>query len=330
MSRGVARQFHISDQLSIVSICAFRITAFIGLIGTVALLGGIVDDFQGFLFLLVNDASFLDKNFFNSSFALLWQANIASLFWFSLAYRKVTKIDYIFLALTSMSIILRFAFVYIVIAAFYFLIPMIASRRIDLKHLLKYGVLLFIVFNYLIFSTYAFDAADNVFAAYAVKVYPYTAGNIVAFLYHFDSFPISLVSLSGAGQIYEALGLSSISSYIDDYFNFNIEIESRMIFIQQVAGQKVYGNTHTIFGQLIYLPSILYFPYLLCFGFLLKKIHLMSRKSVYFLTVHCWFSAASFLAFSGAGHFTTTRFFPAILFIFPLYLFLTIALRPKR
>jgi hypothetical protein len=319
------RNFQVSASLSSLSIKAFRITALIGLIGTIGLLSGIVSNFSEFLFLLSADIKRLDKDFFNSSYALLWQANIASLFWFSLSYKFTSnKFDILLLFLALVSILMRFAFIYIVIAACYLFIPMVARGMIKFKQFFRFTLLLYICLNILIFAGYSFLPGE-VLTTYLQKTYPYTGGNIVNLLIHLENFPIALSKVSDYSQIIEAFGLRSIFLYLDEYFSLDILLNSNMIFFQQVENMHVYGNTHTIFGQMMYLPVIIYYFYLIFFGALLKFSHDMSRRSLAFLTVHTWFCAASVLSFGGAGHFMTTRFFPAVLFIFPLYVILKIS-----
>ena len=117
------------------------------------------------------------------------------------------------------------------------------------------------------------------------------------------------------------MGFSSIRLYFDRYFGFEYQPVARMLFYEQANNVHAYGNTHTLYGQLIYLPvafGVAFIPFL---GFLIGRIYRLASKNLFFLSMHAWFCAATFMAFAGGGHFTTTRIFPAMLFIWPFLLF---------
>lgn len=304
----------------------FWMTFGIGMFATVTLLRNMnINDFAQLYFIATNDFNTLESNFFNSSVAILWQANIASFFWYNTVKRPSIFMK-IALGLSLIAVFSRGALLYLIIAGFYYLVSYLYLRgrgSLPIKQLV-----LFLVFTQLIFIlSYTFQG--NLVETYAQKTYPYLSGNFVNLWRHIDIAFRPGFATDGLDDISQSLGLSSIRVYLMRYFGFDFQPTDHMIFYLQALNAPINGNTHTLHGQLVYLPMFLLFPFLLFLGFVMGFFYRKAPENLFYISIHCWFSAATFLSFAGAGHFTTTRFFPAMLFIWP-FLFVFSATRKRK
>lgn len=305
----------------------FWICFWIGGFGTFMLLSNLgAASPRAFITLVTTDFNTLEQDFFNSSYAILWQACIAAFFWFN-TVKQPTLAMKIALGLLIIFVFARGALLYIIIAVSYYLISYIYMR--PNAHFPLKPVLLFLSFTQVVFLlSYTFEG--NAVQIYFEKTYPYLSGNFVNLFRHIDlGFANSVLIPDSMDNTLQAMGLSSIWVYLDRYLGWEFSPDLRMIFYLQTKNAYVYGNTHTLYGQLLYLPVMLFIPFVFALGLLIGGVYRLAAHNLFWLSVHCWMSAATFLSFAGAGHFTTTRFFPALLFIWPFLLLLALAARRK-
>jgi hypothetical protein len=298
----------------------FWICFTIGAFGTIRLLMGLgISSPTAYFYIITRDFNSLEGGFFNSSSAILWQANFAAFFWFNFVSKPNVAMKAA-LGLCLVFIFSRGALLYIIIAACYYLVSYsyLKSARKNLIMSLGFS---FVFLQMVFLLSYTFSG--NIYQIYFEKTYPYLSGNFVNLFRHIDmAFNRQLVDIESLDDLLQSMGLSSIRVYLDRYFGWEFQPDLRMVFFRQAIGSHVYGNTHTIYGQQVYLPLIAGIPYVIFLGILIGRVFRLAKENVFFLSVHCWFTAATFLSFAGAGHFTTTRFFPAMLFIWPIILFI--------
>ncbi|SMO66090.1 hypothetical protein SAMN06265173_108133 [Thalassovita litoralis] len=304
----------------------FWMTFGIGIFATATLLLNLnITSFAQLYFLAINDFNALESGFFNSSAAILWQANIASFFWYNTVKRPSIFMK-VALGFSLIAVFSRGALLYLIIAGFYYLVSYLYLRGrgvLPIKQLVLF--LVFVQFVFILSYTFQGNLAE----IYIQKTYPYLSGNFVNLWRHIDIAFSPEFATDGFDDITQSLGLGSIRVYLMKYFGFEFQPTERMIFYSQALNAWINGNTHTLYGQLVYLPMFLLFPFLLFLGFLMGFFYRKAPKNLYYISIHCWFSAATFLSFAGAGHFTTTRFFPAMLFIWP-FLFVFSASRKQK
>jgi hypothetical protein len=297
---------------------AFYLCFLIGFIGSYKLLSGMGVNIDQHLFILfLDNMGEFEKGFFNSSFTLMWQANIAALFWFN--FTKKTKIKYLLVLIIFFEIMLRGAYIYIVIGMFYLITPIFFLSKNN-ENLSKYVLFFIILLNSIMLLSYSWEG--DIFQHYVNKIYPYTVGNFVNLFYYID---LRLLTdgyeVDSIGVFLEGLGFSSILLYLDKYFDLFLSSNiSFFDFLSQSKNEVIYGNTSTLYGPLTIIPFLVAIVYLFFLGFLSRIIYNQAASSLFFMSVYSWISAATFLSFATGGHFSTTRFFPALLFIWPFLL----------
>lgn len=294
---------------------SFWVTFGIGMFGTFILLRNMeITSFLLLYSIIASDFDTLESEFFNSSAAILWQANIASFFWYN-TVKRPSMLMKTALGLSLIAVFLRGALLYLVIAGFYYLISYLYLRG---RRVLPVKQLVFFLFFIQLVFMLSYTFQDNLAQIYFQKTYPYLSGNFVNLWRHIDIAFEQQRTTDGLDDISVSMGLGSIRVYLMSYLDIDFQPINRMIFYLQATNAPIYGNTHTLHGQLAYLPMYLLFPFQLFLGILIGFFYRKAPENLFYLSIHCWFSAATFLSFAGAGHFTTTRFFPAMLFIWPL------------
>ena len=297
----------------------FWICFAIGGFGTVMLLRNLgVTSPMGFYIMVSRDFNTLEDEFFSGSSAILWQANIAAFFWFNTVARPNMAMK-VALGLCLIFIFARGALLYIIISVAYYLVSFLRLRG-QAKFPVK-PVVFFLAFTQVVFFlSYSFEG--NPMQIYFEKTYPYLSGNFINLFRHIDiAFGRSMLEIESFDDLFQSMGFSSIRVYMDRYFGLGFEPYDRMIFYVQAENAHVYGNTHSLYGQLVYLPLVVGIPFIFCLGLLIGRMYRLASSNLFYLSIHCWLSAATFLSFAGAGHFTTTRFFPALLFIWPFLIY---------
>lgn len=296
-----------------VTYCCYG-TFIVGQVGSLYLLQGMgISNPISAISAFFTDFSRFEEDFFNSSFAILWQANIAFLFWFSLSNKNLLLKIMLFFCI--MSLFFRGAYVYLIIGAFYFFVPYYLFRGYS-KKLLLYLLISFLALNIITVLSYSFSS-DSFYLLYFSKIYPYVPGNIVNFSYHADNS----TTLYSFTEILSSLGFYSILLYINDYFSDGPLTAMTLPFYNQVQGHAIYGNTSMIFGKLLYAPILISALFIMMLGLLCGYFYERRRSNLFCISVLSFLTAASFLSFATGGHFGTTRFFPALLFIWPLLCF---------
>jgi hypothetical protein len=302
---------------------AFYTTFLISLFGTAKLLSGLgVFSFLDLVALYSSDFNYIEKNFFNSSYAILWQACFASLFFYN--FTRFKRINLIIVFFLFLMIFFRGAFIYIIIGFFYFIVPRWVLTRHG-KFLNKLLTLLFFFFllNLIVYFSYE----DLSLFKYILKIFPYTAGNYVNLAYHVESLTNN-ADIFSFSHFFESLGFGSVMFYFDKYFYLSYSPSLIFPFLQQIENFHVYGNTATVYGSFLGVNILISSLYFILLGLIGSYLYHNAKYSMFILVVLCWFSASHFLSFATGGHFITTRFFPALLFIFP-FLFLYELLRKK-
>lgn len=298
----------------------FKISFFscfaIGIIGTFLLIknmgfnGGLVDIFLKF-YLNINE---FNENFFSSSAAILWQANFATLFWSN--FVKNSWVKTIIIIVSIFDILLRGAYVYLVIGLFYLITPMILRDGFN-KKLILFVVFFGILLNLITLLSYNWEG--DPLLTYAKKIYPYTAGNFVNLAYNTNTrLSTNIAELMPWNDVMANLGFSTIMIYIDKYLSLNtLSTTNYLPFLLQSENLKIYGNTCTIYGNLVFVPFIFGFSFMFFLGMFIRLVYKHAHKNLFFMSIYSWLSAASFLSFATGGHFITTRFFPALIYIWP-------------
>jgi len=298
----------------------FYSTAIIGIIGTTISLKN-MNIGRNVLILLITNFNYFDEQFKMSSLgSILWLSNIAALFWSN--YAKKNKLNNIISLICFINIFFRAAYLYIIIAAFYYFIPkLVINDRRSNKKLLGAIIILGILIAAIPFISYSKVDIKN--GSYIIKIYPYTAGCLSNLAYNGnDIFLTGPENYNNIKNIFRDLGFGQIMQYIDKYFNTNLYLPIKNNnFLPQIEGIDEEGNMSSIYISVFKNPLLIGLIYMFFLGFLSKKLMKTSAKSIFAMSCYCFFSAANFLSFSGGGHFATTRFFPALLFIWPFIVF---------
>lgn len=308
----------------------FVFCTLIGTYGTYKLLSNI-----GISYNLLNVNNIFQENFsrfneefFNSSHAILWQANIAALFWFSFSRKSYLTRFLVFIVIIN--ILFRGAYVYLIIAFFYFMAPVILREGLR-KSFIIYAMFFVFVINLVAYLSYDWTQGNPV-DLYFQKIYPYTSGNYV-------NLSLNIITeleqyISGTipwNDLLSNLGFGSVFSYLDKYLSFNLSAEeSYLIFHKLSSNLPIYGNTSTFYGNLVYVPIPLTILHVFILGYLSRFFYVKSNVSLIALSVLAWFSAAHFLSFATGGHFSTTRFIPALLYIWPLIFIFTLLKKTRK
>lgn len=292
----------------------------IGLIGTFKLLQPI-----GGLALLANleTLNYLEGHFFNSSWAILWQACIAGMFWVAISNRQMTRYDLFIIILLVFMISLRGAFLYLIMGTMYFVAGAMMQKNIASS--ISSIRLIFLIFPCVMFLTIIFTYASlNPLLAY-YKLLPYTFGNFVNLQMLFDRG----LELENVCHDY-ILGYRSLLVYIEKYTIFRFDYCSpEFPFRWQVIGEHVRGNTSSGFTQVATL-GILYLPFLFVLGFVCSVILVNRfRSNIAAIALPIVYSASA-LMFASGGYLSSTRIFPSLLFIAPIFTLTFLVYKLKR
>jgi len=150
----------------------FLTCVLLGTIGSLKLIQGMdINNLSLLIDLYSNEHYLLEASFFNSSWTLLWQANIAALFWFNFTDMKKT---WPFVPILLFSISLRAAFLYLIVAIFYLIVPIVYTSK--LKRIHFYFFLLVII----IFMGSMFTKEGRTFEQ-PDRISPYSFGNFSSF-----------------------------------------------------------------------------------------------------------------------------------------------------
>ena len=298
---------------------AFYLTAAIGIIGTFISLKNMIVFKNPLLFLLYN-YNYFDMYFKTSSIgSILWLSNIASLFWYNFSKKKI--IDKLLAIICFINILFRAAYLYIIIGVFYFCIPQaILNKKANNKDILIYFVIIGILIIAIPFISYSQVSIRE--GEYFIKIYPYTAGSFSNLAYYANSLILSgPENMHNSRNIFRDLGFGQIMIYIDKYLNTNLYQEPiNSGFLNQIEGIEEEGNMSSIYLTVVKNPILIGESMLFILGALSSILRKYSINNLFFMSSLCFFSAANFLSFSGGGHFATTRFFPALLYIWPFLL----------
>lgn len=262
-----------------------------------------------------NAYNYLEENFFNSSFAILWQALIASLF-FAGNIKKSNKFSTFLCVISIIFISLRGAYLYLIIGFMYYLAGvMISGKRIEKTGALKYIITLSTLVISILYLSYDISS----FADIIVKIIPYTYGNLLNYsAVYVESRYLDHID---CGSYY--FGLTSIFEYINRYFGTTLAVcELSFPFRQQTEYQVSFGNTVTGFSQIAYFGNFLYFPVIFLLAFTLKQVDSHYNTSVLCACYLPVALSASILMFASGGFASTTRIIPSLIYILPLLFFI--------
>lgn len=306
----------------------FYINVFIGTIGTIFLLKGMgINSYINAIGFLITDFYRFDNNFFNNSMALLWQANIAALFFAPFSKFDIWKILAILVIIIN--IFFRAAYIYIVIGLFYFIIPVIFLKHKNFKYI-------FIIFIILILLVPILSLGNNLtLRNFLLKITPYTYGNFSGFNYHFNNLHFNNLSVKTYGistfaKTFSNLGFKQIMIYIDKYFKTRLTYDLyKNPFIQQLLNTNIYGNTATFYASFTRVNYFISMLFIFILGLMNRYVYNKANKKILFLSIYSWLAVANSTSFATGGYFATTRFFPALLHIWP-YLFLYFILEKIR
>lgn len=293
----------------------FYFTFFVACIGTIGLLSGMgINNIEQVYIMYTSDFSNAEQGFFNSSFAILWQASFACLFWSN--FTKENKFNTLIVLLCILFIFFRGAFLYLILAFFYYITPRLVNRELN-KKLLFIMFLFFLAMNLVVALSYGFE--NNILITYFSKTYPYLSGNFVNLFFHIDNaLTLGFEKVNTIDDFLSLNGFSSILAYINKYSNSSFSLTVYFPFIEQSSNLQIMGNTASLYGGLVYTPFLIGCFHLFILGFICSVTYIYASKRIIAVCVMCWFSAASFLSFASGGHFSTTRFMPAALYIIPL------------
>jgi len=303
---------------------AYYITAIIGIIGTIISIKNMNISGNIFLSFILNFERF-DQEFNQSSIgSIMWLSNIAALFFSN--YSKKNKLTKIINIICFINIMFRAAYLYIVLAIFYYFTPKLLKingkevKKVIFK-LIPIALLFFII---PILSYKDINIANG---SYVKKIYPYTAGSFSNLAYYAnDAIDRGQIN-NKFNIIMRDLGFGQIELYLDKYLGTKLyEPLIGKGFLQQIKGIDVEGNMSSIYLAGINNNPIIGIIYFIFLGYISKKLMKTANYNIFYMSIFAFFSAANFLAFSGGGHFSTTRFFPAMIYIWP-FIFLYNILR---
>ncbi len=267
-----------------------------------------------------------NAHFFNSSAALLWQANFATIFFGALLKR--TRGKYVFLLIAFFNILLRSAFVYLVIAAFYYLTSMLILRK--KKHFIYSVTIISLLLVGLAAVNY--NLPSKSLRQALISVTPYTYGGFINYNINFSEFSEERGENYQAVQILAYLGFWSDMFYADKYLgtDFRPQDVAPLPFRNQLRDYVRYGNISTFYGNFIKVPYLLAVVFVFFLGILNRIVYRYAHSSVFALSIYSWFAAASFMSFAGSGYFASTRWVPAVMYIWPIVFILWLASWKRR
>lgn len=296
---------------------AFFVNFIIGTLGTLILLKGFYSgNLLNLLPYFISNFDKFDKMFFNSSAAILWQANIAVLFW--AGFLKDNWFKIILISIATINVLLRAAFLYLIVAAFYYIIPnFILSKKKHFILILIFILILVPIFNYP-------NSTGNV-KNMLISVTPYTFGNFTNYNIYFNEMYESDKSSYDLVDIFRHFGFGSIMFYMDKYLKTDFLKHTRPFpFLNQLKDYSRYGNLASFYGTFTKVPYLIAVFFAFFLGLLNRFIYNGAHKSLFFLSIYSWFAASNFMAFAGAGYFASTQFIPAVLFIWPFLLIISL------
>jgi len=292
---------------------SFYICFVIGFIGTLVILKSF---YHGSLLRLLPYffANFneFDKYFPRSHAMVLWQANFAVLFWS--AFRKDNWVKFIVIFIAAINILFRAAFLYVVVAAFYFLVPTVILAK------KRYFILLF-VFVLVLMPLINYPISIGNIKRMLISITPYTFGNFINYNIYFNEMYLHNNICFDFVDVFRRLGFGSIMFYMDKYLGTDfLKHIPPAPFYNQLQDYIRYGNLASFYARFTKLPYLLGIFYCFFLGLLNRFVYNHAFKSLFFLSIYSWFAAASFMSFAGTGYFASTRFIPAILYIWPFLL----------
>jgi len=300
---------------------AFFVSFIIGSLGTLILLRGFYyGDLFNLLPYFISNFNKFDKMFFNSSAAILWQANFAVLF-FS-AFLKDSWLKFIIISVAAINILFRAAFLYVVVAAFYFFIPNIILAKKKYSYIILFFVIILILMPMLNYQNSVSSIKKML-----ISVTPYTFGNFTNYnIYFSDMYTHNSSIYFDFVDIFKSLGFGSIMFYMDKYVGTDfLKYNTRPApFFSQLQDYPRYGNLASFYSSFTKIPYLLAVLFCFFLGLLNRFVYNYAHKSLFFLSVYSWFAAANFMSFAGSGYFSATRFIPAVLFIWPFLFILSL------
>jgi len=140
------------------------------------------------------------------------------------------------------------------------------------------------------------------------------------FNYYYETPSARKISFADIGL---NMGLGQIFVYSNKYFGTKLPSTPswHLGFLRQVKNSPEKGNLIPLQGYLIFSPlfiSLIFFAFL---GFLCGFFYKTASSNLWSLSIYSWFAAALFMVHSGGGFFATTKFFPALMYIWPFLLF---------
>jgi len=296
---------------------AFFVNFVIGTLGTLILLRGFYSgNLLNLLPYFISNFDRFDRMFFNSSAAILWQANLAVLFW--AGFFKDNWFKIILISIATINILLRAAFLYLVVAAFYYIIPnFILSKKKHFILILIFILILVPIFNYP-------NSTGNV-KKMLISVTPYTFGNFTNYNIYFNEMYKSDKASYDLVDIFRHFGFGSIMFYMDKYIGTNfLKHVKPSPFYNQLQDYTRYGNLSSFYGKFIKVPYLFAIIFIFFLGLLNRIIYNNAYNNLFFLSIYSWFAASNFMSFTGLGYFASTRFIPAVLFIWPFLLIISL------
>ncbi|MBP7078400.1 MAG: hypothetical protein KBA77_02535, partial [Synergistales bacterium] len=285
-----------------------------GTIGSFKLIQGMdIHNLSLLIDLYLNNHYLLESSFFNSSWTLLWQANIAALFWFNFTDRKKT---WPLVPLLLFSISLRAAFLYLTVAIFYLIVPIVYSFKVRKTHVYFF---LFLI----IFFMGSMFIKEGRTSEQPDRISPYSFGNFSSFNYYYETPSYRKITFEDIGL---NMGLGQIFIYSNKYFGTKLRYTPSWHhgFLRQVKNSSEKGNVVPLQTYLIYLPLFLSLAFFSFLGFLCGFLFKVASSNLWGLSIYSWFAASLFMVHSGGGFFATTKFFPAMMYIWPFLLFYSI------
>ena len=312
------KNYKVDERYSI----AYYITAIIGIIGTIISIKNMHISGNIVLSFIFNFQKF-DQEFNLSSIgSIMWLSNFAALFFSN--YSKKNKFTKIINIICFINILFRTAYLYIILAIFYYFTPKLLkiNGKEAKKSIFKLIPIALIFFVIPILSYKDINIANG---SYVKKIYPYTAGSFSNLAYYAnDAIDRGQINKK-FNVIMRDLGFGQIEQYIDKYLKTKLyEPPAKNGFLQQIKGIDEEGNMASVYLAGINNNPIIGIIFFLFLGYVSKKLMNSSNNSIFYMSIFCFFSAANFLAFSGGGHFATTRFFPAMIYIWPFIFFYNI------
>jgi len=255
----------------------------------------------------------------------LWNANTAVLFW--AVFIKDNWLKFIIIFISAINILFRGHFLYMVVAAFYYIVPILILGKKKHFNFIIIFVLIFILIPTIIIPTIIiptitqFQNPDNNVKKRLIALTPYTFGNFTNYNIYFNEMYTKNHIYYDLVDISRYLGSGSIMLYSDRYLGTDfLKYVRPEPFNNQLHDYTCYGNLATIYSGFTKVPYLLAIFFSFFLGLLNRLFYNRAYKSLFFLSIYSWFAATNFMAFAGAGYFTSTRIIPAVLYIWPFLL----------